>query len=291
MRRAHVPLCGQALDAVRLEERRQSLFFALSKTLGTLLVLPNFMMLLGIVGVTLLLTRYATVGRRLLIGSFVVLAVCGLTPLGKLMLMQLEDRYPPWSPTQEAPSGIIILGGGINSDISAARGVAVSDIGIDRVIAAARLARRYSHARIIYTGGSANLVGSDAREADFAVQILTDLGIPTERIEMERNSRNTVENASFTRKLAAPKSGERWLLITSAFHMPRSVGLFCKAGFGIEPVPAGWRTSGRISLSELGSLVGGFTLINVATREWIGLGAAWITGKIDRLLPGPSDPC
>jgi hypothetical protein len=72
---------------------------------------------------------------------------CGVTPLGKLMLTQLEDRYPSWSPTQEAPNGIIILGGGINPDISAARGVAVSDIGIDRVVAAAKLARRYPHAR------------------------------------------------------------------------------------------------------------------------------------------------
>lgn len=267
------------------------MFFAFSKTLGTMLALPNFVTLLGAIGMGLLLTRYAATGRRLLVGSFVVLAICGVTPLGKLMLMSLEDRYPPWSPTQEAPTGIIILGGGINPDISAARGVAVSDIGIDRVIAAARLARRYPHARIIYTGGSANLVGSGAREADFAVQAaLVDLGIPAERIELERDSRNTVENAAFTRTLASPKPGEHWLLITSAFHMPRSVGLFCKIGFSVEPVPSGWRTSGPISLFEFGSLVGGLTLINIATREWIGLGAAWITGKTDRLFPGPSDP-
>jgi uncharacterized SAM-binding protein YcdF (DUF218 family) len=264
------------------------LFFALSKTLGTLVVLPNFLALLGVIGVALLWTRHAAVGRRLLVGSFVALSICGVTPLGKLMLMPLEERYPPWSPTQEAPSGIIVLGGGINPDISAARGVAVSDIGIDRVIAAARLARRYPHARIIYTGGSANLVGSDAREADFAVQVLTDLGISPERVEVERNSRNTVENAVFTKTLASPKPGERWLLITSASHMPRSIGLFCKVGFDVEPVPTGWRTSEPVSLFEFGSFVGGLTLTNIATREWIGLGAAWITGKTDRLFPGPS---
>lgn len=255
-----------------------------------LLVLPNLVALLGAIGAALLLTRYAAVGRRLLVGSFVVLAICGLTPLGKLLLMPLEDRYPPWLPTQEAPSGIIILGGGINPDISAARGVAVSDIGIDRVIAAARLARRYPQARIIYTGGSANLVGSDAREADFAVQLLADLGIPAERIEAERNSRNTIENAAFTRTLASPKPGERWLLITSAFHMPRSVGLFCKVGFSVEPVPTGWRTNGLVNPFEFGSFVGGLTLMNIAMREWIGLAASWITGKTDRLFRGPSDP-
>jgi uncharacterized SAM-binding protein YcdF (DUF218 family) len=264
------------------------LFFTLSKTVGTLLALPNFLALIGALGVVLLLTRHAAVGRRLLIGSFVVLTICGVTPLGKLMLMALEDRYPPWSPTQKAPSGIIILGGGINPDISAARGVAVSDIGIDRVITAARLARRYPHARMIYTGGSANLLGGGTREADFALQVFADLGISTDRIEVERNSRNTVENAAFTKILASPKAGEHWLLITSAFHMPRSVGLFCKAGFSVDPVPAGWRTGGPVNLFELGSFVGGLTLTNIATREWIGLGAAWITGKADRLFPGPS---
>ena len=83
------------------------------------------------------------------------------------------------------------------------------------------------------------------READFAGAIFESLGIAKSRLIMERRSRNTLENAEFSKALVAPKPGERWLLVTSAFHMPRSVGLFRKAGFAVEPYPVDWRVGGR----------------------------------------------
>ena len=111
-----------------------------------------------------------------------------------------------------------------------------------RLIEAAVLAHRYPNARIIFSGGSANLISADAREADYAAAMFESLGVSRERLTMERRSRNTQENAEFSKVIAAPKSGERWLLVTSAYHMPRSVGLFRKAGFAVEPYPVDWRT-------------------------------------------------
>ena len=114
---------------------------------------------------------------------------------------------------------------------------------VDRIIAAAALAHRYPKARIVFSGGSANLISDDsAKEADYALSVFESLGIARDRLTMERRSRNTQENAEFSKALASPKAGERWLLVTSAFHMPRSVGVFRKAGFGVEPYPADWRT-------------------------------------------------
>ena len=75
-----------------------------------------------------------------------------------------------------------------------------------------------------------------------------NLGIPAERIELEDRSRNTVENAVFTRALVNPKPNERWLLVTSAAHMPRAIGTFRQAGFPIEAYPVDWRTSGMVDL-------------------------------------------
>ena len=105
---------------------------------------------------------------------------------------------------------------------------------------------------------------------------------------MERRSRNTLENAEFSRDLVNPKPGERWLLITSAFHMPRSVGLFRKAGFAVEPYPVDWRTGDRFDLAAF-STVGadGLTRTDTGIREWMGLIAYRLAGKIDQLLPGP----
>jgi uncharacterized SAM-binding protein YcdF (DUF218 family) len=88
---------------------------------------------------------------------------------------------------------------------------------------AAVLARRYPNARIVFSGGNANLVSSDAaKEADFAMPVFESFGFAKDRLIMERRSRNTYENAKFSNALVSPKSGEQWLLVTSAHHMPRS---------------------------------------------------------------------
>ena len=158
----------------------------------------------------------------------------------------------------------------------------------DRIIAAAALARRYPKARIVFSGGSANLISDDAREADFAGAVFESLGIAKSRLIMERRSRNTQENAEFSKALVAPKDGERWLLVTSAFHMPRSVGLFRKAGFAVEPYPVDWRVGGRGDLLAFSNVaIEGLARTDIAVREWIGLVAYRATGKIDALLPGP----
>jgi uncharacterized SAM-binding protein YcdF (DUF218 family) len=105
----------------------------------------------------------------------------------------------------------------------------------------------------------------------------------------ERCSRNTQENAEFSKALVEPKSGERWLLVTSAFHMPRSVGLFRKAGFNVEPYPVDWRLGGRSDLFTFSNIaIEGFGHTEVGLREWLGLMAYRATGKIDELLPGPT---
>src|SRR5713226_262505 len=223
-----------------------AVFFFLSKTLGLMLLPSNFLIGVGIVGVILLLTRWAPLGRKLTVASVVLLAICGFSPFANLLLYPLESRFPPWDQRQGAPDGIIVLGGSIEPDLSAAHGVAVFCTSVDRIIATAVLARRYPNARIVFSGGNANLVSSDAaKEADFAMPVLESFGFAKDRLIMERRSRNTYENAEFSKALVSPKSGERWLLVTSAHHMPRSVGIFRKVGFDVEPYPVDWRTGRR----------------------------------------------
>jgi uncharacterized SAM-binding protein YcdF (DUF218 family) len=264
------------------------LFFALSKTVGIMLVPTNFLIGLGLVGVLLLATRWAWLGRRLTIASIVALAIFAFSPLGNWVLYPLEQRFPPWDAARGPPDGIVVLGGSIDPDLSIAHGVTVVRSAPDRVIATASLARRYPKARIIYTGGSSNLISNDAKEADYAIEVLESLGVSRDRIEIERRSRNTQENAEFSLSIAAPKGGERWLLVTSAYHMPRSVGIFRKAGFAVEPYPVDWRTSGHLDLSDFHNLAGdGLGNVDTAIREWIGLIAYWITGKTSEFFPGP----
>ena len=264
-------------------------FFALSKTIGILLLPINLLIVLGVLGVLLLVTRWARLGRFALAASMLLLALCGFSPLGNLLMYPLETRFPPWDASHGAPDGIVVLGGAIDADPSAAHGEAVFTNSAARIIVAAMLAHRYPKLRILYSGGSANFLSdTSAKEADYAMQILEGLGVAKERLIIERESRNTFENSFFSKALAQPKSGERWLLVTSASHMPRAMGVFRAVGFNVEAYPVDWRTRGPADMTRpFGSLSEGLQRTDTAAHEWVGLFAYWITGKTSALFPAP----
>jgi uncharacterized SAM-binding protein YcdF (DUF218 family) len=265
------------------------LFFFLSKTVGIMLLPTNFLIGMGLAGALLSATRFASLGRKLSLAAIALLAICAFSPLGSWLLYSLESRFPPWDASSGAPDGIVVLGGSIDPILSATHGGAVTKGAADRLIATAALAHRYPNARVIFTGGSANLISDEAKEADYASALFESLGISKTRLTMERNSRNTYENAVFSKTLAAPKDGERWLLVTSAYHMPRSVGLFRKAGFPVEPYPVDWRVAGSSDLLSFQIFSAeGMVNVDLGSREWMGLITYWITGKTSELFPGPN---
>jgi uncharacterized SAM-binding protein YcdF (DUF218 family) len=149
----------------------------------------------------------------------------------------------------------------------------------------AKLAKAYPNARIVYSGGDASLMGNEAPETDFVYPLLDGLGVARSRVTLESRSRNTTENAIFTKELMKPKPGERWLLVTSAQHMPRAMGCFRQVGFPVEAYPVGWRTSTGIGPGSV--LSSGLQLTDSAVREWIGLLAYWLTEKIPEFFPAP----
>src|SRR3954447_8427271 len=268
--------------------RRPRLFFVLSKTLGIMLLPTNLLIGLGLIGAVLLKTRLVRLGRKLLIASVVLLGICGFSPIGNWLLYPLEQRFPPWDAARGAPDGIVVLGGGIDADVSAAHKTAAFTSSACRIIAAAALAHRYPKLRIVYSGGSANLVSDEtAKEADYVLAAFESLGISGDRITPERYSRNTFENAQFSKDLAAPKNGERWLLLTSAYHMPRSIGVFRSIGFKVEAYPADWRLAGTADLLKFSVFsVQGFIHTDVAVREWIGLAAYRLSRRTSAFFPG-----
>ena len=267
------------------------MFFILSKVLGLFAIPSNLAIALGLLGVVLLATRLARIGRLLTVASLIALALLGLSPLGNALIIPLEQRFPPWDDTRGPPDGIVVLGGAITPDVSAARNDVALNEAAERVTAAVALARRYPAARIIYSGGSAALIFPEGSEAASAVRIFESLGIPQARIIAEEQSRNTVENAVFSLLLAMPRPGERWLLVTSGYHMPRAMGVFRQAGFPVEAYPVDWRTRGpQDALRPFSTLAGGLERADTAVHEWAGLLVYWLTGRSAALFPGPLEP-
>jgi uncharacterized SAM-binding protein YcdF (DUF218 family) len=264
------------------------MFFILSKALGFFALPSNLLITIGLVGLVLLLTPFRRLASWLVVTSLVLLALFGLSPLGNALMLPLEERFPPWDASRGPPDGVIVLGGIIAEDVSAARGAVALNESAERVTVAAELARRYPNVRIIFSGGTNALIFEKDAEAGFAVRQLEDLGVARERITAEEQSRNTIENAVFSRLIANPQPGERWLLLTSAFHMPRAVAVFRAVGFPVEPYPVDWRTTGPADLFRpYPSVSEGLRRTDVAVREWVGLLLYRFTGKTVELFPAP----
>ena len=264
------------------------MFFALSKILGFFANPSNLIISLALLGVLLLLTPWRRAGFWLATASVVVLAVLGLLPIGNALLLPLEERFPAWQAKGEAPAGIVVLGGAITPDVSLARHEVALNESAERLTAAAALARQYPQARIIYSGGSGALLCDEGDEAPLARALLQSLGIAPERIALEDRSRNTVENAIFSKAVAQPKPGERWLLVTSAYHMPRAVGAFRRAQFLVEAFPVDWRTRGNEdAFRPFATLGDGLRRTDTVVHEWVGLFAYWLSGKSSELFPAP----
>ncbi|TIT46564.1 MAG: YdcF family protein, partial [Mesorhizobium sp.] len=128
-----------------------------------------------------------------------------------------EERFPK-PPLPEKVDGIVVLGGGFEGAINLVRGGHELNSSGDRMVETAILARRFPQAKVVVSGGNGSLFFDGEGDADTAPRLLEALGVPADRLILEDKSRNTYENAVFSRELVKPKPGETWLLVTSAFH-------------------------------------------------------------------------
>jgi uncharacterized SAM-binding protein YcdF (DUF218 family) len=247
----------------------------------------NLLILLGLAGIALMATRRKRAGTRMTVASILLLAAANFLPIGNLLIKPLEGRFPEWDARRGAPDGIVVLGGAISASLSQGYDEPVVDRDSGRIMAMAKLARAYPNTRIVYSGGDASLLGNEPPETDFVYPLLDSFGIPRSRVILEARSRNTAENAVYTKELVKPKAGERWLVVTSAEHMPRAIGCFRKAGFPVEAYPVGWNTGRTLDPMLSRTLARGLARLDAAAHEWIGLFAYWLTGKTTEFLPSP----
>lgn len=267
------------------------MFFYVAKIGWFLLQPSNAILILLVSGMVFLLLRWRRLGHICLFVGGVSLLGAGLSPLGNVVILPLEDRFPRWEQGDgPEPTGIVLLGGSIVSSISVARDQISLNEAAERLTATAELALAYPDARIILSGGDAAMIIESEAESPLAADFLVSLGIARERIEIEDKSVDTYENAVFSQELARPAEGERWLLVTSAYHMPRAMGVFRKVGFDIEPYPVDFRTRGDEDRSlPFYRVSEGLKRTDVAAREWVGLLVYRLVGRTDVAFPGP-DP-
>lgn len=269
------------------------MFFYLAKVLWFLLQPSTLIALLIVYGSILIWTGWARWGRRFVTVGVILLLVAGLSPLGNALILPLEDRFPRANLDQPpAPTGFIVLGGAEDRLVGQARKAPTLNEAGERMVETVMLARKFPEAKIAFSGGDAGIFYTSDSEAVEAARMLTDMGVAPDRLILEAGARDTYENAVYLKaeldKLGLLDPGKRWVLITSAYHMPRAMASFRRAGFEVEPWPVDYRTRGHADLRRPFDKVSeGLRRVDVATREWVGLLAYWLAGRTDSLFPAP----
>lgn len=264
------------------------MFYYVAKIVWFFLTPSNALVSLVLLGLVLRRTKRARLGQRLALGSAALLLVAGLSPLANFLILPLEERFPAFVDDGTPIAGVVVIGGTYDTEATNVHGqMALNETG-ERLIALGELALRYPEAKLIYAGGGSEFTPDTTPEATLVENTAHQLGVARERILYDRRSLNTFQNALYAKELAEPKAGERWLVVTSAFHMPRTMGVFRKVGFEVVPYPVDYRTAGEASLLRPFAFVSeGLRRTDVAAKEWIGLLSYYVTGKTAEVFPSP----
>jgi uncharacterized SAM-binding protein YcdF (DUF218 family) len=230
-------------------------------------------------GMGLSFTRRKAIGYRLMqIAAMIVIAGTFL-PLDRWALRPLEDRFPQLTQFPAHVDGIIVLGGLAEP---APNGTIGLNEAAERLTSFAALAHAYPQARLVFTGTSP-ADPTRMTEGEAVRHTLKDMGIDTSRMQLEPKSWDTYENAAFSYALVKPQPGETWILVTSASHMPRAVGVFRHIGWNVIPCPTGYKSYARFHISFDDHL----QHLDLAAHEWLGLAIYRLEGRTDTLFPGP----
>lgn len=229
----------------------------------------------------LLVRRRAKISQRLGASAIALLLVLGWEPLPDALLRRLEAQYPALSPSADwqAYAGVVVLGGALDSgyvwthpDQSALNEAA------ERMTEVLPLLRRQPALRVLFTGGEGELFGGNLSEARRAERFFTAQGIPAQQLLYESASRTTFENALLSKTVPGVNPAQPWLLMTSAWHMPRAMATFRKTGWNVTAYPVDFRAGQQTPWTQY-SMDQGARKWKLALHEGLGLLAYRMSGK------------
>jgi uncharacterized SAM-binding protein YcdF (DUF218 family) len=265
------------------------IFFWLSKTFWTLLSPDSLLLVLVVLAWLALLLGWHRMASRLLTVVTLPLLVLAFLPVGEWLLLPLETRFESQPILPDEVDGIIVLGGATDPLRSAIWQQPQLNESADRVTTMLALGQRFPEAVVVFSGGTGSLAYPELREAYLMPVLINELGFAPDRFLFEAESRNTEENVRFRMDLALPELDESWVLITSAFHMSRAVGVFCAQDWPVVPWPVDHRTHPGHLLTPRLRLSDNLAALRLAIREWAAIVVYRATGRSAVLLPASGD--
>ena len=262
------------------------MLFTASKLGWQLLAPGNLLLLLAAAGTVLLWTRGARLGRILVSLSILGFGLIAALPLDAWLARPLEERFQAASALPDKVDGIIVLAGEIDPEATAYYGQPILNDAAERVTTLVALGRRFPEAKLVYAGGSGR-IGGGLSAAEQVQPLLRSLGLDPARVEFEKDSRNTFESALALAQHLRPAENDRWLLVTSAQHMPRSMGAFRRAGLRVQPYQVDYRFGPAAPTYWSFDLSGNLARLSSAVYEWVGLLIYRALGRTGEVFPSP----
>ena len=256
------------------------IFFYLSKLLWFFASPDHLLLLLVLVALVCLSLGWRKLAIALGLPSVLVFAALAFFPIGYLFLSPLEEWSLAQSQLPDNVQGIIVLGGSEEAAISSQYDQPHFNAGAERIMTIPVLRQRYPDTPILFTGGSGSAREQQYKESEVVKHWLNSIGLSTQ-LYFEGRSRNTFENALYAEDVFDKTEG-RYLLVTSAYHMPRSFAVFSAQGWKIQPYAVDYRVD-KISASR--SLWVNLRELSVAVHEWLGLAVYRLTDRTDTLFP------
>ena len=221
-------------------------------------------------------------GMGLSWGALLMMLLLGWQPLPDLLLRHLEGQYAEMPPHADLSgyAGVVVLGGAMEAGhVQEAHTQPLLNNAAERMTAPVALLRRYPKLRLVFTGGEGTLLGTGPSEAERARIFFESLGLTGKTVAYEAASRNTFENARFAAKLPGVDVKQRWLLVSSAWHMPRAMASFTRAGWNVTAYPVDFRT-GRFTPWSQYSLLSSSEHWQLVLHELLGLLAYRLAGQL-----------
>lgn len=254
--------------------------FITAKLLAFLTQPLAWVMVLLALGLTLQRWRRTATGLRW--AALLVLAVQGWQPLPDALVRQLETRHPGPGPQADLShyAGLVVLGGALEpSYVWAGHEQPELNERAERMTAALPLLQRYPQFQLLFTGGEGEWLSQGMSEAERARIFYQHMGVAPQRLLFEAASRTTHENAVMSAALPGVDKARPWLLVTSAWHMPRALATFEKAGWNVTPYPVDYRSGQQTPWARY-SLAKGASTWHLALHEYAGLLSYQLSGKI-----------
>ena len=245
--------------------------FVLSKLLSAV-TQPVFWLSLWWLLALVMLPRFRRLASSMLWGGMLVFGLLGFSAVPDALLRSLESQYKAPNLMQSGPyAGVIVLGGATGSpSVYKAHGQVPLGDAAERMTLPIGLMRKFPNFELIFSGGEGRLVPTGTTEAELAKVFYEEQGVDMKRVTLESKARNTRENARQVAALLGERCKQPWLLVTSAWHMPRSMAEFEATGCNVTAYPVDFHTSKESSWTDY-SMVGSLAAWQKALHEYLGM--------------------